>query len=62
MYFMVLKPISPEYFINPSRQSVYVYVHPHIVARQQLGKDVPAAKKDCWRRRFICGPCRIRGK
>jgi hypothetical protein len=32
------------------------------VARQQLGKDVAAATKNCWRRRFLCGPCRIKGK
>jgi hypothetical protein len=33
---------------------------PPIVARQRLGKHVPAATKNC-RRRFLCGPCRIRG-
>jgi hypothetical protein len=27
-----------------------------------LGKDIPAATKDCWRRRFLCGPCRKKGK
>jgi hypothetical protein len=32
------------------------------VARLQPGKDVPAAKKNCWRRRFLCGLCRIVGK
>jgi hypothetical protein len=37
-------------------------VCPTVVARQRLGKQVPAAKKDCWRRRFLCGPCCITGK
>jgi hypothetical protein len=32
------------------------------VARQQLGKDIPAARKNCWRRRFLCGPGRIKEK
>jgi hypothetical protein len=31
---------------------------PLIVARQRPGRHVPAAKKNCWRRRFLCGPCR----
>jgi hypothetical protein len=29
------------------------------VARQFLGKHVPAATKNCWRRHFLCGPCRV---
>jgi hypothetical protein len=37
-------------------------VYPPIVARYQIGKDVPAATKSCWRRRFVCGPCRIKRK
>jgi hypothetical protein len=32
-----------------------------IVVRQQLGKDVLAAAKNCWCR-FLCGPCRIKWK
>jgi hypothetical protein len=27
-----------------------------------LPVHVPAATKNCWRRRFLCGPCRIKGK
>jgi hypothetical protein len=27
------------YFINPFHQSVCLYVYPHIVARQRLGKN-----------------------
>jgi hypothetical protein len=30
------------------------------VARERLGKYVPGATKNCWRRRFQCGPCRIK--
>jgi hypothetical protein len=41
---------------------VYESAYSLIVARQQLGKDLPAATKNYWRRRFLCGPCRIKGK
>jgi hypothetical protein len=34
--------------------------YPPLVFRQRLGKHFPAAKKNCRRRRFLCGPCRIR--
>jgi hypothetical protein len=54
---MIPEPISAAYFINPSHQSVSIYVtllsllgngsvkciHPFDI-RQRLGKDVPAAK------------------
>jgi hypothetical protein len=33
---------------------------PSVVARQQLGKHVPAVTKNCWRHRFLYGPCRIK--
>jgi hypothetical protein len=36
-------------------------IHPFI-ARQQLGKDVPAATKKCCSRCVVCGSCRIKGK
>jgi hypothetical protein len=28
----------------------------------QLGKDFTTATKNCWKRPFLCGPCRIEGK
>jgi hypothetical protein len=31
------------------------------VATQRLGKHVPSATRNCWRR-FLRGPCRIKGK
>jgi hypothetical protein len=40
---MAHEPISTAYFINPSHQSVCLYVYPLIVARQRLGKNVTAA-------------------
>jgi hypothetical protein len=40
---MVPKPIPSTYYINPSHQSVCLYVHPPIVAKQQLGKTDTAA-------------------
>jgi hypothetical protein len=36
-------------------------VYPLIVARQLLGKYVPASTKNYWRRRFLRGPCLIKG-
>jgi hypothetical protein len=33
-----------------------------IVAREILGKDVPTTTKNCWRRRFLCGPFLIKGE
>jgi hypothetical protein len=43
MYIMETEPISTAYFVNPSRQSVCLYVYPPVVARQRLGKDVAAS-------------------
>jgi hypothetical protein len=40
---MAPKPISTEYLINPSKQSVCLHVHPSIVARQRLCINVNAA-------------------
>jgi hypothetical protein len=34
-------------------------MYPPIVAKQWLGKHVLAAKNNCWRRLFLCGPCRF---
>jgi hypothetical protein len=31
------------------------------IARQRLGKDILAIKKNCWRSRILYGPCRING-
>jgi hypothetical protein len=44
-----------------SSASLCVSITP-IVSRQRLGKHVPATRKNCWRRHFPCGPCRIKGK
>jgi hypothetical protein len=40
MYIMALVPVSTGYFINFSHPSVCLYVYPHIVARQRVGKQV----------------------
>jgi hypothetical protein len=40
---MTNKPISTAYYINPSHQSVRLYVYAPIVARKRLGKNVTAA-------------------
>jgi hypothetical protein len=43
MYIMAPDPILIAYFINPSLQSVCLYVYPHGVARQWLGESIIAA-------------------
>jgi hypothetical protein len=40
---MAPEPISTVYFINPSHQSVCLYVYPLLVARYRLRKSVTAA-------------------
>jgi hypothetical protein len=40
--------------------SMVLSVNSLIVARQRLGEHAPAATKDCSRRRFLCGPWRIK--
>jgi hypothetical protein len=68
MYIMAPEPISTAFFINPSHQSVCLYVYPPFVARQRLGKIFTAATKThawleyFWTRRFMYGPFRIKGK
>jgi hypothetical protein len=49
VYVMAPEPISTAYFINPSRQSV----ESPIVARQRLGKHVPAANNTCNNRGIV---------
>jgi hypothetical protein len=58
MYVMAAKPISMAYFINPSLQSVYLYVSmyvciPPFCARQRLGKHIPAVTNTCYSRRIV---------
>jgi hypothetical protein len=43
-------------------ESVGLSVYTPIVARQWLGKHVPAETKNYWRYHFLCGPCRIKEK
>jgi hypothetical protein len=43
IYIVVSELISTAYFINPSHQSVCLYVYPPIVARQRLDKNVTEA-------------------
>jgi hypothetical protein len=42
MYGIALEPISTAYFINLSRQSVYLYVYSLIVPKQRLSKNITA--------------------
>jgi hypothetical protein len=43
MYVITPEPISTAYFINPSHESGCLYVYPHTVTKQRLGKNVTAA-------------------
>jgi hypothetical protein len=68
IYIMTPTAISMAYFINPSLQPVCLHVHPTIVARQRLSKNVTSVTNtrtiiaNCWMRRFLYGKCRIEGK
>jgi hypothetical protein len=63
---MAPEPISTAYFINPSDQSVCLYVYPPIVAMQRLGKNITAATNahviEELLDTFLCGPRRIKGE
>jgi hypothetical protein len=56
-YVYVNEPesISTANFINISHQSVCLYVYPLIVARQRLGRHVPAAMNTRNNRRIVGG-------
>jgi hypothetical protein len=66
MYIMAPDPISTAYFINPSHKSVCLYVYslsllgkgwvkciPPFIARQRLGRHVPAAANTRNSRRIV---------
>jgi hypothetical protein len=53
MYIMAPEPISAAYFLNPSHQSMHLCVYPLLVARQRLGKHVPAAMNTPNNRRIV---------
>jgi hypothetical protein len=42
-YILTTEPISTAYFINPTHQSVCLYVYPTIFDRQRLGKNFTSA-------------------
>jgi hypothetical protein len=43
-YIMAPETMSTAYFINPSFQSVCLYVYPLVVTRQRLCKNITVAK------------------
>jgi hypothetical protein len=47
MYINAPIPIITAYLVNPSHQSVCLFVHLLIVARQRLDKNVTAAINTC---------------
>jgi hypothetical protein len=51
-YITTPEPISTAYFINPSHQSVCMYISP-TVARQRLGKHVPSAMNTRKNRKIV---------
>jgi hypothetical protein len=63
---MAPEPNSAAYYINPSHQSLCLCVT-LIVARQQPGKTllrqrIHTQQKNCWTRRFVYGPFRVKGE
>jgi hypothetical protein len=61
MYIMETEPTSTACFINPSHQSLCLYVYPVIIARHLLGKclsplllgkNVPVAMRNYWEASF----------
>jgi hypothetical protein len=62
-------PLLKEQFLNPSLQSLYLHVSSYMVVTERQSRKIIAAtnpntkqRKTRWMRRFIGGPCRIRGK
>jgi hypothetical protein len=53
IYIMAPELILTVCFINPSHQSVCLYVCPPIIARQKLGKNVTTASDTCSSRRIV---------
>jgi hypothetical protein len=53
IYVVAPEPISTTYFVNPSHQSVCLYVYSSIVAGQRLGKTVTAATNIHNNRRIV---------
>jgi hypothetical protein len=65
IYSISPEHISTVYFMNPSHLSVCLCAYPPIVARIRFDKMLPQQQtqnKNCWRRRFLCGSCRIKEK
>jgi hypothetical protein len=62
MYIVTPESISVAYFINPSHQSVCLYVYPLSLLGNGSVKTLPLQQihtqqlKNCWRRRFLFGP------
>jgi hypothetical protein len=66
MHIMTPDSISTTYFINPSHQSVCLYVYPlsllgnGLVETLTLQRILTQQWKNCWTIRFLCGPCRVK--
>jgi hypothetical protein len=61
-YIMAPEPISTAYFINPSHQSVCLYVYSLNVARQWLSKNVTVAMNTHATIKELLDACHIKGK
>jgi hypothetical protein len=67
LYIMAPEPISTANFINPSHQSLCLYVYPRISLLGngfvKHGNEYTSNNRRIfWMRRFLYGPCRIKGK
>jgi hypothetical protein len=62
MHIMEPEPISTAYFINPSHQSLCLYVRPSMVAVPWLSKNVTTASNTHTTTEELCRPYSIKGK
>jgi hypothetical protein len=67
MYITGPEPISTAYFINPSHQNVCLHVYPlPLLGNGSIDtftrQPIHATIEDCRRRRFLYGPCRMKGE
>jgi hypothetical protein len=68
VYIIAFETTSMKYFINPSLQSVCLYVYPPIQLLDNSSvymfqcQRTHEINKNHWTHRFPCGPCRIKGE
>jgi hypothetical protein len=67
MCIMATEPILMSYFINPAHSlCFYMRIPLSLLDNGSLytfpRQRIYVTKKNCWTRRFVCGPCLIKGE